>query len=126
MADYILLLARTEKSVEKRHHGVTLFFVPAKQAGITITPLAKLGMRSIGSCLVHLDNVFVSDDLVLGEPGRAWYMLLPTINNERIMVGAFCLGVLEDALDYMKQRKAFGHTIGSFQALQHYVADIAT
>ena len=130
VADYILLLARTDKNVEKRHHGVTLFFVPAKQAGITITPLAKLGMRSIGSCLVHLENVFIPDDLVLGEPGRAWYMLLPTVNNERIMVGAFCLGVmdgvLEDALDYMKQRKAFGHTIGSFQALQHYVADIAT
>lgn len=129
VADYILLLARTEQNVEKRHHGVTLFFVPARQAGITVTQLPKLGMRSIGSCLVHLDKVFVPDDLVLGEPGRAWYMLLPTLNNERIMVGAFCLGVidgvLEDALGYMGQRKAFGRTIGSFQSLQHYVADIA-
>jgi alkylation response protein AidB-like acyl-CoA dehydrogenase len=57
-------------------------------------------------------------------------MLLPTLNNERIMVGAFCLGVidgvLEDALDYVKQRKAFGGIIGRFQALQHYIADIAT
>ena len=64
-----------------------------------------------------------------GEPGRAWYMLLPTLNNERIMVAAFCMGVLdgvlEDALDYMKQRKAFGKTIGEFQILQHYVADMA-
>ena len=46
------------------------------------------------------------------------------------MVGAFCRGVidgvLEDALDYMKQRKAFGKIIGEFQILQHYVADIAT
>lgn len=129
VADYILLLARTDNTVEKRHHGVTLFFVPAKQKGITITPLEKLGMRSIGSCLVHIENVFVPDELVLGEPGRAWYMLLPTLNNERIMVGAFCLGVidgvLEDALEYMKQRKAFGRVIGSFQSLQHYVADIA-
>lgn len=130
VADYILLLARTDKTVEKRHHGVTLFFVPAKQAGITITPLAKLGIRSMGACSVHIENVFVPDNLVLGEPGRAWYMLLPTLNNERIMIGAFCLGVidgvLEDALDYMQKRTAFGRTIGSFQALQHYVADIAT
>jgi len=130
VADYLLVLARTDKTVEKQHHGVTLFFVPAKQPGITITQMPKLGMRSIGSCAVNFDEVFVPDDLVLGEPGRAWYMLLPTLNNERIMVGAQCLGamdgVLEDALDYMKQRKAFGQPIGKFQVLQHYVADIAT
>jgi acyl-CoA dehydrogenase len=130
VADYILLLARTDKNVEKRHHGVTLFFVPAKQKGVTITELPKLGMRAIGSCLVHFEDVFVPDDLVLGEPGRAWYMLLPTLNNERIMVGAFCLGVidgvLEDALDYAKQRRAFDRPIGQFQSIQHYIADIAT
>lgn len=130
VADYILLIARTDKTVEKRHHGLTLFFLPAKSKGVTITPLAKLGMRSMGSCSVVLDEVFVPDDLVLGAPGKAWSLVLPTLNNERIMVGAFCLGVmdgvLEDALDYMKTRKAFGKTIGSFQSLQHYVADIAT
>lgn len=129
VADYLLVLARTDKNVEKRHHGLTLFFVPAKSEGVKNTLLPKLGMRSIGSSSVHFDNVFVPDDLVFGEPGRAWYMLLPTLNNERIMVGAQCLGaidgVLEDALDYMKQRKAFGQPIGQFQILQHYVADIA-
>jgi alkylation response protein AidB-like acyl-CoA dehydrogenase len=78
---------------------------------------------------VHFENTFVPDELVMGEAGKAWYTLLPTLNNERIMVGAFCLGVLdgvqEDALEYMKQRKAFGKTIGEFQILQHYVADMA-
>ncbi len=123
------MLGRTEKKTAKRNQGLTLFFLPAKQKGIDIKQLPKLGMRSIGSCLVHIEDVFVPDDLVLGEPGNAWYMLLPTLNNERIMVGAFCLGVmdgiLEDAIAYMQQRKAFGHPIGAFQALQHYVADIA-
>jgi alkylation response protein AidB-like acyl-CoA dehydrogenase len=116
--------------VKKRHQGVTLLWIPTKSPGIKITPLPKLGMRSMGSCTVHLQDVFVPDDLVLGEPGNAWYMLLPTLNNERIMVAAFCLGVLdgvlEDALEYAKQRKAFGKVIGEFQALQHYIADIAT
>lgn len=130
VADYILVLARTEQNVDKQHHGVSLFFVPARQSNIQITTLPKLGMRAIGSCSVVFDDVFVPDDLVLGEPGNAWRMLLPTLNNERIMVGAFCLGVidgvLEDAVDYMKQRRAFGKLIGEFQVLQHYVADIAT
>jgi alkylation response protein AidB-like acyl-CoA dehydrogenase len=129
VADYLLVLVRTEKQTAKRHQGVSLFWVPAKSPGVKVTPLPKLGMRSMGSCTVHFDEVFVPDELVLGEPGRAWYMLLPTLNNERIMVAAFCMGVLdgvlEDALDYMKQRKAFGKTIGEFQILQHYVADMA-
>ncbi|WP_230280520.1 MULTISPECIES: acyl-CoA dehydrogenase family protein [Croceicoccus] len=130
VADYLLVIARSDKSVEKKHQGLTLFWVPTTTDGMKITPLAKLGMRSMGSCSIHFDNAFVADDAVLGEPDKAWYMLLPTLNNERIMVGAFCLGVidgvLEDALDYMQQRKAFGGIIGRFQSLQHYLADIAT
>jgi acyl-CoA dehydrogenase len=129
-ADRLLVLARSDKTVEKKHHGLTMFFVDAKSPGITTTLLPKLGMRAMGSCSVTYDNVFVPDCDVLGEPGKAWSAMLPTLNNERIMVGAQCLGaidgVLEDALDYMKTRKAFGGIIGRFQALQHYVADIAT
>jgi acyl-CoA dehydrogenase len=129
-ADRLLVLARSDKTVEKKHHGLTMFFVDAKSPGISATLLPKLGMRAMGSCSVNYDNVFVPDCDVLGEPGKAWSAMLPTLNNERIMVGAQCLGaidgVLEDALDYMKTRKAFGGIIGRFQALQHYVADIAT
>jgi acyl-CoA dehydrogenase len=130
VADYLLCIARSDKNVEKPHHGLTLFWVPADAQGVSITPLPKLGMRSMGSCTVVYDNVFVEDENVLAEPHNAWYPLLPTLNNERIMVGAFCLGVidgvLEDALAYVMQRKAFGRYIGEFQALQHYIADIAT
>lgn len=130
VADRILLLARSDKSASKKHQGLTLFFLDAKSEGVTATLLPKLGMRAMGSCSLTLDNVFIPDADVLGTPGEAWYMLLPTLNNERIMVGAQCLGaidgVLEDALEYMQQRKAFGKIIGQFQILQHYVADIAT
>lgn len=130
VADRLLLLARTDKNVEKRHQGLTLFFADAKTPGITASLLPKLGMRAMGSCSVTFDDVFIPDEDVLGAPGDAWYMMLPTLNNERIMVGAQCLGaidgVLEDAVAYMKERKAFGDIIGRFQVLQHYVADIAT
>lgn len=128
-ADYILLLARTDRDVEKRHHGVTLFLMPRDSEGVTIAPIPKLGMRAVSSCDVGLDDVFVSDDWVLGEPGNAWRMLVPTLNNERILLAAFCVGildgVLEDALQYAQEREAFGRPIGQFQSLQHYIADIA-
>ena len=107
-----------------------MFFVDANAPGIEASLLPKLGMRAMGSCSVTYDDVFVPDEDVLGEPGKAWYAMLPTLNNERIMVGAQCLGaidgVLEDAVQYMQERKAFGQIIGKFQILQHYVADIAT
>jgi len=129
VADYILLLARTDKDVVKRHNGVSLFILPRESPGVTVREIPKLGMRALGSCDVFLDNVFIPDDLLLGEPHRAWYMLLPTLNNERIMLSSLCLGildgVLEDALEFMNNREAFGKTIGHFQALQHHVANIA-
>ena len=86
VADRLLVLARTNKNAEKKHQGLTLFWMLAKQEGVKITQLDKLGMRSMGSCAVHLENAFVADEDVLGTPDQAWYTLLPTLNNERIMV----------------------------------------
>jgi acyl-CoA dehydrogenase len=129
VADYILLLARSDRDAAKRHQGLTLFLVPGKADGVTAQEIPKLGMRSLGSCDLFLEDVFVPDDLVLGEPGKAWYMLLPTLNNERVMLASLCCGILdgilEDVLEYVMQREAFGRKIGQFQILQHYIADIS-
>ena len=128
-AHYILLLARTDFEVEKRHQGLTLFLVPTDAEGLQIAEIEKLGMRALGSCDVGLTDVFVPDELVLGTRGEAWYMLLPTLNNERIILSAYCCGildaVLEDALEFVQEREAFGKKVGAFQAIQHYIADIA-
>jgi alkylation response protein AidB-like acyl-CoA dehydrogenase len=128
-ADYLLLMARSSKQVSRRTEGLSLFFVPRRSEGVTTTPLAKLGMRALSSCSIVLDEVFVPDDLLLGEEGKAWKEATKTLNSERVMMSAMCLGmidgVLEDALAWMNQRRAFGRLIGEFQALQHYVADIA-
>lgn len=128
-ADYLLVIARSNKNVARISDGVSLFFVPTTSKGITTKPLSKLGMRALSSCSVLLDDVFVPDQLMLGEEGAVWKNTTKTLNNERIMNAAMCLGmidgVLEDAIDYMKQRRAFGRLIGEFQALQHSVADIA-
>jgi alkylation response protein AidB-like acyl-CoA dehydrogenase len=128
-ADYLLLMARSDKNVERRTDGVSLFFVPRESEGVTTSPLPKLGMRALSSCTIGLENVFVPDDLLLGEAGKAWKETVKTLNNERIMMSAMCLGmidgVLEDALEHMNNRRAFGKSIGEFQALQHYIAEIA-
>ena len=71
-ADYLLLMARSDTEVAKRSQGVSIFLVPTSSEGITIAEMPKLGRRCVGSCSVHLDNVFVPDALLLGEPGNGW------------------------------------------------------
>lgn len=127
VADYVLLLARTEETA-KKSDGVTLFLVPRKSPGFEARQIPKLGMRALGSCEVFLDDVFVPNDLVLGNPGAGWGALTGTLNSERILNSAVCLGIidgaLEDAIEYLNTREAFGKKIGQFQSLQHHVADM--
>ena len=122
-------MARSDTEVAKRSRGVSIFLVPTSSEGITIAEMPKLGMRCVGSCSVHLDNVFVPDAFLLGEPGNGWYQSTKTVNNEKLINAAFCLGmldgVIEDALEHMKSRQAFGEVFGEFQILQHYLADMA-
>jgi alkylation response protein AidB-like acyl-CoA dehydrogenase len=129
VSDYILLLARTDENVERRQHGVTLFLMPGGAEGLSRRRLPTLGMRGLGAFELGLEDVFIPDELVLGEPGNAWYMLLPTLNNERLMLLGLCCGMLDTILalarSYLQEREAFGKRIGQFQILQHYVADIA-
>ena len=128
VSTHLLLLARTEDNCEKPARGVTSFLVPNPAQGLTIRQIPKLGMRGFGSCEIFLDEVFVPDRYLIGDVGLGFYQMLTTLNNERILVAATCLGiidgVLEDAIAYMKERRAFGKTIGHFQALQHFIADI--
>jgi acyl-CoA dehydrogenase len=129
VADYLFTMARSSSDVGRRSDGISIFFIPADSEGITITEFPKLGMRAISSCSIIFDDVFVSDEFLLGKEGNGWYESTKTLNNERLINAATCLGmldgVLEDAVEHMKSRHAFGKPIGQFQALQHYIADIS-
>jgi alkylation response protein AidB-like acyl-CoA dehydrogenase len=130
-ADYIVVVARTtpREAVEKASRGVTLFIVPAKSPGVTIRPIDTI--VPVGDTnAVFYDDVRLPAGAVLGEEGRGFYQLLATLNNERILGGAAALGLgtvaYEAALAYARQRTAFGKPIGQMQAIQHYLAQMAT
>jgi len=128
VADYFTVVAITDKEA-KRTRGISLFIVDAKSPGVTVSPIQKVGMHACGVNEIHFDNVRVPAENLLGQENNGWYQLLQVLNPERLDTSVLSLGIAKAAFDlalnYSQERKAFGKTIGSFQILQHYLADIA-
>lgn len=130
-ADAILVLCRTDEGeTAKRARGLSLVLTPRQQAAVTVRRLELMGMRAACTCEVFLDDAHAPVDAVVGQPGRGWYHLLATLDEERILCAAMYVGitaaVLEQATQYAKDRQAFGRSIGAFQAVQHPLATTAT
>lgn len=126
-ATSILLIARTEKS-DKKHEGITQFHIPADTPGLDIQGIDTLGGREVND--LYFTNCKVPDSAVVGEVGNGWNQLMAGLNTERLILAAMQLGVAErsfaDTLTFITERKQFGRPIGSFQALRHRMADLAT
>ena len=124
-ADYLLVAARTGGSGED---GITLFLVDAKSSGVSIDKLKTIA--SDNQCEVVLNNVSVSADNVLGEANMGWATLRLLLQKGAALRCCQMVGALQEVLDmtveYVKNRVQFGRPIGSFQAIQHYCANMAT
>jgi len=126
-ASHTLIVCRTGEGSEK-HEGLSMIFVPRDADGFAITPIETLGGEETNE--LHLDNVRVPESALLGTEGNGWTQLMAGLNNERVILAASALGLaqraFDDALAYAKERKQFGRPIGTFQAIQHKFADMAT
>lgn len=130
-ADAILVLCRTDPAEgAKRARGLSLVLTPREQPAVQVRRLELMGMRAACTCEVFLDGARAPADALVGEQGRGWQALLRTLDEERILCAAMYVGItsaaLEQALQYARDRHAFGRPIGAFQAVQHPLADTAT
>ena len=127
IADHVLVVCRTTKG-ESKHEGLTMIWVPREVEGMEIVPIETMGGRETNT--LYLSNVEAPAEAVLGEVDQGWTQLMAGLNVERLILAATMLGIgqraFDDALAYAKERKQFGRPIGSFQALQHRFADLAT
>ena len=127
-ASHILIVCRSGDGKGKPHEGLSMIWVPREAPGLTLTPIPTLGGKETNE--IHLDDVRVPEDALLGVEGNGWTQLMAGLNNERVILGASALGLaqraFDDALAYAKERRQFGRPIGSFQAIQHKFADLAT
>lgn len=126
IADYLLCVARTNE-LAKPENGITIFLVDAKSPGISYTILKTIASDKLGE--VVFNQVRVPKENILGQLDQGWSEVQRII--ERAVVAKCCemVGslqqVLEMTIDYAKERSQFNRPIGSFQAIQHYCANMA-
>ena len=123
VSDQIVVAARTGEG----ETDISLFVVPSGADGLTITPLDTIGSDKQSE--VALDNVHARGSALLGEFNGGWGSLRRALAWGAVGKCAEMLGGAQQTLDmtvaYAKQRIQFGRSIGSFQAIQHHIADMA-
>lgn len=133
VADYVFCLARTGPK-EDRYRNLTIFLVPPRAKGVTITPLDHLGIRGVETNDAHFDEVELGDDAILGGPqmwNQGWRQLAGrALEVEKLELSAVALGLAEaacaDAIEYAETRVQFGRKIGAHQAIRHAIAEART
>lgn len=127
MAGWNLVMARTGEG----SRGISAFMVPAGTPGLVIGKKEdKLGQRGSDTVQLILENCRISERYLVGEEGIGFKIAMTALDGGRIGIGALSVGIgtaaLNEALNYMAERQAFGKPLSRFQALQCMVADMAT
>ena len=128
--DFMVLAAKTDP--EKSYRGISMFVVDTMDnPGFEVSrKLDKLGWRASSTGELAFTDMRVPADALLGEVDKGFYQIMGMFAWERITLALGSISgaqlAMEAALDYAKQRQAFGHPIGKFQVIAHYFADMAT
>ena len=127
VADYILLMARTDPDAPK-HDGITMFLLDPKTPGVEIRRLKKLGLKPMDLNEIFLTDVRIPADRVIGAVNQGWRNVLKTLDYERCCLSAVNVGAAQSCLDkalaYTKQRQQFGQPISQFQLTRAKLADM--
>ena len=127
-ADFIIVAARADGAAGSR--GVGAFVVEAGTPGFDIVrDEAKMGARGIPSSELRFDQAFVPDANCLGPADGGFKAIMAAFNRTRPIIGArgigLAQGAMELAIDYAKERQAFGRAVSDFQGMRWMLADMA-
>jgi alkylation response protein AidB-like acyl-CoA dehydrogenase len=131
-AGVLPVLVKTDPSAAPAHKGMSVLLIDCDSPGFTVSKdLPKLGYKGTESCEIVLDDVRVPVGRLLGGvEGRGMQQVLSGLETGRINIGSRALGIAQAAYDaalqYSRDREAFGKPISDFQAIQIKLADMAT
>ena len=128
--DVLVLMARTGDA-QSGARGISAFAVPADAPGISYGKKEeKMGWNSQPTRTISFDNVEIPLENLLGAEGEGFKIAMKGLDGGRINIATCSVGAAQGALtqaqSYMQERKQFGKTLASFQALQFKLADMAT
>jgi alkylation response protein AidB-like acyl-CoA dehydrogenase len=128
IAGLAVIFAVTDPAAGKR--GISAFLVPTDRPGYSIEKVEdKLGQHASDTCALRFDNLFLEEELRLGEPGQGYAIALSNLETGRIGIAAQSIGMaraaLEAAMGYARERKSFGKLIIQHQAVGFRLADLA-
>ena len=128
-ADVALVFASVD--LEKKHRGITAFLVPTGAGGFTCGGHEfKLGVNASGTTWLNFEDVRVPVADRLGEEGEGFKIAMATLDGGRVGIAAQAVGIargaMEEALVYAQEREQFQQPLAKFQAIQFYLADMAT
>ena len=132
IADFIVVLCLTNENERVKSKRQSPILVETHRRGFEANQLKrKLGMRASDTSELHFSEVEVPLENLIGDvEGEGFYQLMAVFNRTRVTVAVINVGVaqggLEKAISYAKQRKQFGNPIGSFQAIQFKLAEMAS
>ena len=127
-ADLVIVAARTS---EDKHGGLSLLAVERGMEGFERgKQIEKLGQHASDTTELYFDDVFVPEENLLGEEGSGFMQLVARLVPERLILAASAIAGAESAFEqtlaYVKERKAFGRPIGSFQHSRFVMAELKT
>ena len=130
IADFFVMLIRTEEVEGKRHHGLSAFIVDSDLPGFSKNKLhGKLGVRATNTAELILDNVPLPKENLIGEPGKGFYYIMTFFNISRAYVAAQAIGIAQGALDrvleHLNRLTKEGNNALA-EEVQFLAADIAT
>ncbi|HTZ86049.1 MAG TPA: acyl-CoA dehydrogenase family protein [Solirubrobacteraceae bacterium] len=126
-ADLVITAVKTDPS--ERHRGISLLILERGMEGFERgRNLEKIGQHSQDTAELSFSGVHVPVENLLGEEGEGFRYLVSNLPQERLSIAAVAVAAAEAALDwtleYVRERKAFGQTIGSFQASRFTLAEV--
>jgi alkylation response protein AidB-like acyl-CoA dehydrogenase len=124
-----VLMAVTDRV--KNNRGISAFIVELDNPGIRVGKKEnKLGMRASDTCTLVMEDCRVPAESLLGQEGTGWVDSMKVLDGGRISIAALSVGLargaFEAALAYAQQRRQFGKAISEFEAIQFYLAEMAT